>query len=389
MKSLEFNMPTIIKAGNGEFLHTGSYMKQFIGGERILIITDPGIEKAGFTDKVKELLGQEGYITETFNRVSPNPRDADCKAGGEAARNFGADAILALGGGSVIDSAKAIAILHSLGGEPQDYAGRNNVPEKVTPIAVIPTTAGTGAEVTRSSVITDTAKKIKFTIKDVHIAPVLAIVDPELTYNLPAHLTASTGMDALVHAMEAYTCRLANPISDALAKQAMKYIYPYLRRAFNDGSDIEARYHLMIGSTIAGMAFSHADVASVHCMAEAIGGLYDTPHGMANSMFLPYIVEFNAGADIEKHAEIARITGIASPNESDRSAAALLVAEMKKLAADLAIPAFSALPDVREEDFDYLAEAAYKNNSTPSNAREIRKDDYLMLFKRAFVGQKE
>lgn len=384
MKNIEFKLPTIIRAGNGEFKKAGTYLKEVLEGKRIFIVTDSGIEQTGFVKQAIQMLEHQGFEIGTFNKVRPNPRDIDCKLGGEEARNFRADAILAIGGGSVIDSAKVIAILQCLGGEPQDYAGRDNVIKKVTPIIVVPTTAGTGAEVTRSSVITDTAKKIKFTIKDVNIAPVLAIVDPELTYGLPAHLTASTGMDALVHAIEAFTCKLSNPISDGLALQAMKHIYPYLRTAVNNGNDLEARYNLMVGSTIAGMAFSHADVASVHCMAEAIGGLYDTPHGVANSMFLPYIVEYNAVTNLEKHATIARTIGIASPNNSDQDASALLVKEMKQLAEDLSIPTFSSLPEVNENDFEYLAESSFLNGSTPSNAREITKEDYLELFKIAY-----
>ncbi len=384
MKLVEFNLPTKIQAGNGVLAQTGSYLKESVNGNRIFIVTDPCIEQAGFVGKLEQTLKTEGYETEVFNQVKPNPRDMDCIVGGQAAYEFRADAIVALGGGSVIDSAKAIAILHVHGGRPQDYAGRDNVPEGVTPLIVIPTTAGTGAEVTRSSVITDTAGKIKFTIKSVQIAPILAIVDPELTYNLPPHLTASTGMDALVHAIEAYTCKRSNPIADGLALQAMKHIYPNLRRAVKFGEDQEARYNMMIGSTIAGMAFSHADVASVHCMAEAIGGLYDTPHGVANSMFLPYIVEYNAQADIQKHATIARMLGIAKESDPDRLAANLLVDEMKQLAADISIPTFSSLPEVSEDDFDYLSEAAYNNGSTPSNAREINKDDYLQLFRKAY-----
>ncbi|KZE66145.1 hypothetical protein AWM68_07155 [Fictibacillus phosphorivorans] len=387
MKYVEFNLPTIIRAGIGEFKKTGSHLKEIVEGNRIFIVTDPGIEQTGFVKEAVTMLENQGFEIRTFNKVRPNPRDIDCKVGGEEARDFSADAILALGGGSVIDSAKAIAILQCLGGEPQDYAGRDNVPKKVTPIIVVPTTAGTGAEVTRSSVITDTAKKIKFTIKDVKIAPILAIVDPELTYGLPAHLTASTGMDALVHAIEAFTCKRCNPISDGLALQAMKHIYPYLRKAVNDGNDQKARYNLMVGSTLAGMAFSHADVASVHCMAEAIGGLYDTPHGVANSMFLPYIVEYNAQTELEKHAIIARTIGIASNADSDRDAAKRLVAEMKQLAIDLSIPSFSSLPEVNENDFDYLAESSYLNGSTSSNARNITKEDYLELFKMAYSNE--
>ncbi|TLS36775.1 iron-containing alcohol dehydrogenase [Pseudalkalibacillus caeni] len=385
MKAMDFHLPTVIRTGNGIFQKTGDFLKQFVKGNKIFIVTDPGIQALGLAERLQTMLAKENYETEVFNQVKPNPRDYDCKAGGEAAKAFGADIIFALGGGSVIDSAKAIAILHTLGGEPQDYAGRDNVPQQVTPLVVVPTTAGTGAEVTRSSVITDTGKKTKFTIKDVHIAPALAIVDPELTYGLPPHLTASTGMDALVHAIEAYTCKLSNPIAEGLALQGMKHIYPYLREAVYNGDNEEARYNMMIGSTIAGMAFSHADVASVHCMAEAIGGLYDTPHGVANSMFLPYLIEFNAEADLYKHATIARTIGIATTEDSELTAAHRLVEEMKQLAKDISIPAFSSLTEVREEDFDYLAESAFLNGSTPSNARDITKEDYLFLYKKAFA----
>ncbi|WP_078544317.1 iron-containing alcohol dehydrogenase [Litchfieldia alkalitelluris] len=384
MNPFDFHLPTKIKIAVGSFNETVNYMAEITQGKKVFIVTDPGIERIGFVNQLVDDLVKGDFSPYIFNKVQPNPRDIDCIQGGLEAKSFEADVIIALGGGSVIDAAKAIAILQTSGGIPQDYAGRNNVPKDVTPIIAIPTTAGTGAEVTRSSVITDTTKRIKLTIKDVKIAPTLAIIDPELTYALPAPLTASTGMDALVHAIEAYTCKLSNPIADGLALQAMKYIYPNLRRAFENGHDKEAREQLMIGSTIAGMAFSHADVASVHCMAEAIGGLYDTPHGIANSMFLPYIIEFNAHSSIEKHANIARAIGISTLVQSDEEATMALVDEMKKLASDLSIPSFSSLPEVNPNDFDYLAESSYQNGSTPSNAREISKNDYLQLFHKAY-----
>jgi alcohol dehydrogenase len=386
MTAFDFHLPTKIYSGNGIYAKTGEYIKEFVQGNRLFIVTDPGLVQLGLVEAFKQTITDQGFESTIFTEVKPNPRDTDCIIGGTKAREFEADCIVALGGGSVIDAAKAIAILQKLGGRPQDYAGRDQVPGAVTPIIAIPTTAGTGAEVTRSSVITDTEKKIKLTIKDVKIAPAVAIVDPELTYQLPAQLTASTGMDALVHAIEAFTCKRSNPIADGLAIEAMKRIYPSLRKAVADDRDTEARYELMIGATIAGMAFSHADVASVHCMAEAIGGLYDTPHGMANSLFLPYVIEFNAEAEREKHAIIARTFGLAGEKVADEEAAAMLVAEMKQLAVDLGIPTFASLPQVRIEDFDYLAESAFQNGSTPSNVREITKKDYLALFEKAYRG---
>ncbi|WP_019412957.1 iron-containing alcohol dehydrogenase [Paenisporosarcina sp. TG20] len=380
MESFDFNLPTKIYCGNGSFQNVAEHIKE---GNRIFIVSDPGIEKLGFVDKLLQQL--ENYDVKVFTNVKPNPKDTDCIEGGNSARDFDADYIIALGGGSVIDAAKAIAVLQVHGKRPQDFAGRGQVPSAVKPIIAIPTTAGTGAEVTRSSVITDTVRKIKFTIKDVNIAPVVAIVDPELTYGLPAPLTASTGMDALVHAIEAFTCKRANPVSDGLAIQAIKHIYPNLRKAVEDGSNKEARYHMMIGSTIAGMAFSHADVASVHCMAEAIGGLYDTPHGVANSMFLPYVIEYNAMADIKKHATIARTMGIVKEKATDEEATIALVEEMKQLAKDILIPSFASLKEINIADFNYLATSSFENGSTQSNAREITHEDYLQLFNKAYA----
>jgi alcohol dehydrogenase len=386
LNSFSFHLPTRIEVGEGIIQDTARFIGQVTQGKRIFIVTDPGIERIGLADKAKRLLLEEGYMLEVFNQVQPNPKDVDCVAGGDAARAFQADMILAIGGGSVIDSAKAIAVLQTHGGRPQDVEGRGKIRQEVTPIIVIPTTAGTGSEVTRSAVITDTERKFKMTIKDVKLAPRLAIVDPETTYGLPPALTAATGMDALVHAIEAYTCKLSNHISDSLALGAMTHLYPHLREAVHHGDNRKARYHMMVGSLIAGMAFSHADVASVHCMAEAIGGRYDTPHGVANSMFLPYVTEYNAPADWVKHANIARTCGISDERMDDEQATVRLVVQLKQLAKDISIPSFRSLPEVSPEDFEALAEASYLNGSTPSNAREMTKEDYLDLFKKAYSG---
>jgi alcohol dehydrogenase len=386
VKPFSFHLPTRIEVGEGILKDTATLLGETIPGRRIFIVTDPGIEKIGLVARIEQLLKHEGYFIEVFNRVLPNPKDVDCLLGAEAAQDFQAEAILAIGGGSVIDSAKAIAVLQTHGGRVQDVEGRGKVRHEVTPIIAIPTTAGTGSEVTRSAVITDTDRHFKMTVKDVKLAPKLAIIDPETTYNLPAALTASTGMDALVHAIEAYTCKLSNPTSDSLALGAMIHLYPYLREAVHHGHNRNARYHMMVGSLIAGMAFSHADVAAVHCMAEAIGGRYDTPHGVANSMFLPYVTEYNASADLVKHAKIARVCGIANEQMDNDEATARLVGELKQLAKDISIPSFGSLPEVSPDDFEMLAEASFQNGSTPSNARDISTEDYVHLFNKAYSG---
>lgn len=376
-----FHLPTRIEAANGSIKKTGEYAAGVVAGGRVLLVTDPGVRSTGITDAVADSLVMAGFTLSWFDKVAPNPKDVDCEEGGEAARAFEADVIVAVGGGSVLDSAKAIALLQTHQGKLRDYEGRGKVTHAVTPIVAVPTTAGTGSEVTRSAVVTDTERKFKMTIKDVKLAPALAIVDPATTYGLPAALTATCGMDALVHAIEAYTCRCANPFSDAAALAAMERIFPALRDAVKDGSNVKARYDMMIGSLLAGVAFSHADVAAVHCLAEALGGLYDTPHGVGNSMFLPAVTAYNLQADPARHARAAAACGLDTTGLSEREAGELLVRELEALSADIGIPSFAGYEGVREEDFPFLAEASERNGSTPSNCRAIDRDGYLQLLK--------
>jgi len=241
--------------------------------------------------------------------------------------------------------------------------------------------------VTRSAVITDTKRSFKMSVKDVRLAPALALVDPETTYTLPEGLTASTGMDALVHAIEAYTCRMANPFSDAMALSAMEIIGPALPAVVKDGSNKQARDAMMIGSVMAGIAFSHADVGAVHCLAEAIGSLYDTPHGIANSIFLPAVTAFNAEADPERHARIASTCGFEVHNMTAEQAGRLLAEKLSELSSEIGIPRFSNLEQADPQNFAYLAEISEANNSTPSNCRPIDKRAYYKILKECYQNE--
>jgi alcohol dehydrogenase len=379
-----FNLPTRIECGAGMIKSVGELVRKIQVVSRVFLVTDSGIIKTGLSNLVIDLLKTEGFECQVFDQVQPNPKDYDCEAGAREARSFGADLIVAVGGGSVLDSAKAIALLQTHDGKLREYEGKGKVKHPLMPILAIPTTAGTGSEVTRSAVITDTERKFKMTVKDLLLAPRLALVDPETTYTLPASLTASTGMDALVHAIEAYTCREANPIADALALAAIEKIYPSLKVAVRDGDNRQARNDLMIGSLMAGIAFSHADVAAVHCMAEAIGGLYDTPHGVANSIFLPIVTAFNSEADLQKHARIAQACGLPVSHLSPQQASALLVEKLAELAQEIGIPLFKSIPGVNPVDFERLAAASAINGSTPSNCRQVSESDYLELFRAAY-----
>lgn len=378
-----FSLPSHIEYQPGGIKNIANIIENTLKSKRIFLITDPGIIKAGIVSPIVENLSNQGYVVEVFDQVKPNPKDIDCEKGGALIKKFGADMIVAIGGGSVLDAAKAIALLHTHEGRLGQYEGRNRTVRDITPIVAIPTTAGTGSEVTRSAVITDTKRKFKMTVKDIRMAPKIAIVDPEITYSLPRALTASTGMDAFVHAIEAFTCKVATPFSDAWAKEAMRYIFPNLRAAVLEGTK-EARNKMMIGSVMAGVAFSHADVAAVHCLAEALGGLYDTPHGVANSIFLPYITEYNVPANPARHAEAAHICGLPVSGLSEQAAAELLISELRRLSRDIGIPAFKDIEGVSITDFDRLAEASLINGSTPDNCRDIGKTEYLEILNKAY-----
>lgn len=382
-QNFSFILPTRVEYGPGRVKNLAALLGETIPGKRIFFVTDAGLMKSGLAEPVADDLRKNGYNVKIFDRVQPNPKDVDCDAGGEEIRGFGADITLAFGGGSVIDSAKAIALLHTHGGKITQYEGRGIATKRVTPIAAVPTTAGTGSEVTKSSVITDTRRNFKMSMRDTELAPKLAVIDPELTYKLPAPLTASTGMDALVHAIEAYTCKAATPFSDIWAMEAMRLIYPSLRDAVR-GGEKAARGKMMLGSMMAGVAFSHSDVAAVHCLAEALGGLYDTPHGVANSIFLPFVTAFNSPADPARHAEAARLCGLPVDGMPSGEAADLLAASLRELAKDIGIPTLSAIPGVDPADFGRLAEAALINGSTPYNCREIDKDGYLSILREAW-----
>ena len=282
-----------------------------------------------------------------------------------------------------MDTAKAIGTLLTHGGIVQDWCGAQLLKREITPLIAIPTTAGTGSEVTPFAVITDTVQHTKLNIFDPRAAAKVALVDPTTLLKLPSHIMASTGIDAMTHAVEAYTCNLANPHTDACALYAIEIIQKNLRKAVSD-SDIESCTGMMLGSNIAGIAFGYADVAAVHCMAEALGGRYDTPHGVANAILLPTVTEFNIPSDVEKHANVAKALGVGIEGMNAEAAAMEGVKALEKLCCDVGIPKMKDVKGIDPKDFEALSVAAEKNVSTPSNPREVTAKDYLELFKKAY-----
>ena len=376
-----FTLPTKIVYGPGCIVSLIDEL-QLNNGNKPVIITDKGVKNAGILDKITSLLAQNNISCTVYDGVEPNPKDVNVEEGAKIAREFGADSIIAVGGGSPIDCAKSVGVLLAHDGDKiKKYEGKTAATKHLPLLITIPTTSGTGSELTFSSVITDTENNYKMTVKSQYTAAKVAICDPELTLSLPAHITASTGMDALTHAIEAYTAACAEPISDAAALYATELIYNNLVRAFNDGSNLEARSAMLLGSMLAGIAFSHSDVASVHCIAESLGGVYDLPHGVCNAVFLPHVMEYNMDYCLERYARIAKAMGLNFENEKEGAKKA--VEAVKKLALDVKLPLFSSL-NVNTDDFEKLAEMSVKNISTESNPRPMTKEDYLTVIENAY-----
>lgn len=381
-----FNLPTSIEFGNGKVKNIGKRAKE-LGGKKALLITDKGLAQTGILQKVTDSLDQESVNYIVFDEITPNPKDVDCHRAYQQFKDEEIDLLIGLGGGSSMDTAKAIGTLLTHGGELRDRYGLNLLEREITPLICIPTTSGTGSEVTTGSVITDTVTKQKEAILDIKLAPKLAILDPELTLTLPKSITAATGMDALTHAIEAYTSNIAEPISDALSLYAIELIAKYLPLAVENGTDLEARKNMLVASLIAGMAFDNADLGAVHAMAEPLGGLYDTPHGVANSIFLPHVFEFNIPSNLEKHAIVAEKLGANKEGKTIEETAYDGVVLLKELARKIGIPDFRDLSNVNPQDFLFLAEGASVHLCTQANSRKVTPADYLELFQKTYEAK--
>ena len=382
MKEFSFLPPRKTVFGVGVSRLVGSEAAVF--GRRILIVSDPGVVKAGLVEPIRKNIRAKGGETALFSQVAPNPRDVDCERGVEVAREFGADVLVAVGGGSVIDTAKCIAVILTNGGKPEDWFGLDKLKKYPAPLIGIPTTSGTASEVTTCAIVTNSDTRIKECIQDAKIALSVALVDPEMTLSAPPLLTASTGMDALCHAVEAYTSTVANPLTDTFALKAISIITKWLGTAFANGSDVEARTQMSLGCLLAGYAFSNADTSGVHCMAESLGGLYDTPHGIACSIFLPFVTEFNIPANPQKHADVASAMDVDILGLSLEEGAKRGVEEMRKTCTNLKIPRLKDLGYVKESDFPELARRASQNVSADSNPRKAGEEEYLELYKKAY-----
>ena len=383
MKSFEFQLPTRVVFGFGASEGVGREATA-LGGTRALVVTDRGVMAAGIVDPITASLQAEGVDFVVYSDVSQNPRDVEVDAGVAFAQLHACDVLIAVGGGSAIDCAKAIGTLMTHGGCVRDYEGLGMLTRPITPLIAIPTTHGTGSEVTFWYVITDAIEKRKVDAGSPLMAARVALVDPELTMSLPPGLTASTGLDALTHAVEAYTGTPSEPLTDSLALTAATLLSGSLRKAYANGQNRQARYDVTLGSLLAGIAFGNSDVGAVHCISETLGGFYDIPHGVANAIYLPFVVQHNLMAEPERFAALARaLGGGIALGTSD--AGEQLVGMLRKLNRDLGIPSASEA-GVRDEDIPHLAEVCATNVSVESNARTMTASDFSHLLEAGQVS---
>lgn len=358
---------------------------QCLGFHKVLVITDSFLASSDHYKVLAESLDAKNIEHYLLTNVKPNPRAEDCDEMAAFAKEHQVDALIALGGGSAMDQAKAVGAVVTNGKTTVDW-GDTELSKNILPLICIPTTSGTGAEVTWCAVITDTKRQYKMTVGDpIHMIPTLAICDPEITLGLPKSLTASCGVDALTHCIEAYTVQLHQPITDALALKGISMIAENLEKAYNDGSDRNARRNMMIASTIGGMSFISSNVGAVHAFAETVGAWFDTPHGVANSLFLPYVMEYNIPACTDRFVDISHALGIKrEENMTDEEYALKSVEYVKHLNKKLNIPTIRDIQGITESNFDTIAERSANNVLSNDNARKITKDDYLNLITKAY-----
>ena len=378
-------VPKII-FGSGAVEKVGKEAKKQ-GGSKALLISDEGIAKAGLLKKVEEPLAKEGLEVTIFDKVEPEPWAEIADEAGGTAREKNCDLIIGVGGGSCMDIAKAAAVLATNEGKAKDYQGLNKVPKPGLPKIMVPTTAGTGSEVTFTAVLSNKEPKGKGGINSPYLFPELALLDPLLTLSMPSSITASTGMDALTHAIEAYTSLQAMVITDALALKAVELIAQNLRQAVAESQNVEVRENMLLGSLLAGMALANAGVGAVHALAYPLGGLYRIPHGVANGLMLPYVMEFNLEKSLEKFVQVARAMGEEVDSLSSKEAAQRAVEAVTKLSEEVSVPRKikKLKAGIMEKDFPQMAAAAMKvTRPLENNPRPMTEGEAIKIYQEAY-----
>ncbi|MCL2683842.1 MAG: iron-containing alcohol dehydrogenase [Synergistaceae bacterium] len=377
-----YYIPMLNLVGRGAISEIGREARILHGSKAFIAASTGGVGEAQ-AKIVSGILEASGLVTVAFCEAVPNPTVEIVERGLEKFQEAGCDLIVAVGGGSAIDTAKGIGLLATNGGKIRDYEGTDKTLHAMTPLIAISTTAGTGSEVTRFAVITDERDHSKFTIVDWHMTPNVSVNDPELMLSMPPQLTAATGMDALTHAIEAYVSKNATPITDAKAYKAIELVARNLHTAVKEGSNIEARENMCYASFLAGTAFNNAGLGLTHAMAHPLGGMYNLPHGLCNAILLPHVAKFNIDSAGKKYSELSVAAGIGKPWRSERENCSSLVGFLTNLSRKIGIPGGLAETGVKEKDLERLASDAMDESIGLTNPRRYSAEAVLKVYKAA------
>lgn len=383
--NFSFSIPTRIEFGPGICSRVGEFLKPYVK-KKVLVVSDIGVKRAGILKKVKESLQNYNIGYEIFDKVEPNPSTQILDQGIEYLKMHQCDAVLGVGGGSSIDTAKGIAAMATNSGSILDYEGINKIQIQPLPILAIPTTAGTGSEITASTVFTNKETLFKTVIMSTHLFPKVAILDPLLTLELPSSITAATGMDALTHAIESYTSKNSNFVSKSLAIEAIKLIGDSLLKAYFVGTDVSSRGKMLVASMMAGMAFSQSRLGNVHAISHTFGAIFNIPHGIANATLLPYVMDFNLHACQSEMKDIAIALGADVSGLSLEKAAEQAITEVVKINNVIGIPKTIKDLGVDIELLPQMVEDSMRSPNTLSNPRITTGNDIKEIIENAYLG---
>ncbi len=382
-----FNCPPILLSGGGSSNELGNLAKR-LRGSRILLITDKFLVNKGIASRFVDLLRSADVDAEIFSDIQPDPTDANVRAGVEACRNLNADAIVSLGGGSPIDAGKVVAVSAAHEGPIRQFQGYHQVPKKGLPFIAIPTTAGTGSEVTKVAVITDTERNIKMMMLDEYLMPDAAIVDYELSMSMPPALTANVGVDTLTHGIEAFVSHKANLMTDPLALSCIRLSASNLESAYHKPNSREAREAMAMAACHGGLAFANSSVCLVHGMSRPIGAVYHLPHGLSNAVLLPEVTRFSIHGARARYAQISRTMGLSTEYHSDEEASELLIKGLESQNNTLKIPKLGECLNITKKEFlkglDKMATDALDSGSPANNPVVPTKAEIIEIYKRAF-----
>ncbi|WP_172118851.1 iron-containing alcohol dehydrogenase [Halomonas hibernica] len=385
MKNFQFYFPTTLKSGFGMARQAGTLLKPYVEN-KLFVVTDKGVLQSKVLDGFFESLEQVGLSYEVFSEVDPNPSTVVLENAVERLKVSGCDAVIGVGGGSSIDTAKGVVAMATNPGSILDYEGYDKIENAPLPLFAIPTTSGTGSECTASTVFTNKETLFKTVIISPLLFPKIAILDPELTIKLPPSITAATGMDALTHAIESYVSKQASPISQALAIQAIRMISTNIKKAYFVGSDTEARENMLVASFLAGVAFTQSKLGNVHAISHTFGGVFDIPHGIANATLLPYVVKFNLEACPELFRDIAVALGENVTGLSDYDAGNKVVSYICELNKAIGIPSNTEALGVKLDMLPQMIADSMRSGNVLVNPRLTTSEDIKNIIVDAHKG---